>query len=191
MLFRSEDNNVIAIVGTINPEILDIPFISFQDILKEDAKIMLRNLMGITVVSPLSSVIDEELIQIRDDLFSKVDVIDEMSNLLKVKGNVNEDYVMSIYKREMMGGTMIVGNVAIPHGLPENVKKPSLAIFKLKNSIPWENDAETNLIIMIALKENDHDIILKLFDLFSTTKIIEKIDRAHSAKEIANLFLEQ
>ncbi|MCB2340506.1 sigma 54-interacting transcriptional regulator [Clostridium estertheticum] len=186
----TEDHNVIAIVGTINPEILDIPFISFQDILKEDAKIILRNLMGIKVVSPLLSVIDEELIQIRDDLFSKADVIDEMSNLLKVKGNVNEDYVMSIYKREMMGGTIIVGNVAIPHGLPENVKKSSLAIFKLKHSITWENDSETDLIIMIALKENDQEIILKLFDLFSKGEIIEKIDMAHSAKDIANLFLE-
>ncbi|WP_443661030.1 sigma 54-interacting transcriptional regulator [Clostridium sp.] len=187
----NEDHNIIAIVGTINPEILDIPFISFQDILKEDAKIMLRNLMGITVVSPLSSVIDEELIQIRDDLFSKVDVIDEMSNLLKLKGNVNEDYAMSIYKREMMGGTMIVGNVAIPHGLPENVKKPTLAIFKLKNSIPWENDTETNLVIMIALKENDHDVILNLFDLLCKAETIKKLDKVHSAKEIANLFLER
>ena len=186
----SEDHNIIAIVGTINPEILGIPFISFQDILKEDGKLMLKNLMGIKVISPLLNVINEELIQIRDDLFSKVDVIDEMCKLLKVKGNVNENYAMSIYKREMMGGTIIVGNVAIPHGLPEYVEKSSLAIFKLKNSIIWENDTETDLIIMIALKENDQEIILKLFDLFSKAEIIEKIDGANSAKEIANLFLE-
>ena len=174
----SEDHNIIAIVGTINPDILEIPFISFQDILKEDGKRMLKNLMGIKVISPLANVIDEELIQIRDDLFLKVDVIDEMSKLLKVKGNVNENYAMSIYKREMMGGTIIVGNVAIPHGLPEYVEKSSLAIFKLKNSITWENDTETNIIIMIAIKENDQEIILKLFDLFSKGEIIEKIDGA-------------
>ena len=88
----SEDHNIIAIVGTINPEILAIPFISFQDILKEDGKLMLKDLMGIKVISPLSYVIDEELIQIRDDLYSKADVIDEMCKILKVKGNVKEDY---------------------------------------------------------------------------------------------------
>lgn len=186
----SEDHNIIAIVGTINPEVLGIPFISFQDILKEEGKLMLKNLMGIKVISPLSYVINEELIQIRDDLFSKVDVIDEMCKLLKVKGNVKEDYAMSVYKREMMGGTIIVGNVAIPHGIPEYVEKSSLAIFKLKNSIIWGNDTETDLIIMIALKENDREIILKLFDLFSKGEIIEKINGANSAKEIANLFLE-
>lgn len=187
----SEDHNIIAIVGTINPQILEIPFISFQDILKEDGKLMLKNLMGIKVISPLSYVIDEELIQIRNDLYSKADVIDEMCRILKVKGNVTEDYAMSIYKREMMGGTIIVGNVAIPHGLPEYVEKSSLAICKLKNSITWENDTETDLIIMIALKESEKEVILKLFDLFSKYEIIKKIDEANTAKEIANLFLER
>ncbi|MGV8983615.1 sigma 54-interacting transcriptional regulator [Clostridium sp.] len=187
----SEDHNIVAIVGTINPEILDIPFISFQDILKEDGKRALKKLMGIKVISPLLYVINEELIQIRDDLLSKADVIDAMCKLLQIKGNVKEEYAMSVYKREMMGGTIIVGNVAIPHGFPEYVEKSSLTIFKLKNSIIWENDTETNIIIMISLKESEGEIILKLFDLLSKSEMIEKINGANSAKEIADLFLEK
>ena len=187
----SEDHNIIAIVGTINPGILDIPFISFQDILKEDGKRVLKKLMGIKVISPLIYVINEELIQIRDDLLSKADVIDEMCKLLQIKGNVKEGYAMSVYKREMMGGTMFVGNVAIPHGLPEYVEKSSLTIFKLRHSIIWENEAETDTIIMLALKENDREIILKLFDLLSKGEIIERINGVNSPKEIADLFLEQ
>ncbi|MBU3189546.1 sigma 54-interacting transcriptional regulator [Clostridium bowmanii] len=186
-----EQHNIVAIVGTINPEVLGIPFISFPDILKEDGKLALKNLLGIKVISPLSYVINEELIQIRDDLFSKLDVIDAMCKLLQIKGYVTEEYVMSVYKREMMGGTIIVGNVAIPHGLPEFVEKSSLTIFKLKNSIIWENDTETNIIIMISLKESEGEIILKLFDLLSKGEMIEKINGANSAKKIADLFLEQ
>lgn len=187
----SEDHNIIAIVGTINPEILGIPFISFENILKKDGKQVLKNLIGIKVISPLTYVINEELIQIRDDLFSKSDVIDEMCKLLQIKGNVKEEYAMSVYKREMMGGTIIVGNVAIPHGLPEFVEKSSLTIFKLNHFIIWENDTETDTIIMLALKEGDQGVILKLFDLLSKGEIIEKINEANSAKEIAKLFLEQ
>ena len=187
----SEDHNIIAIIGTINPKILDIPFISFQDILKKDGKLMLNNLMGIKLISPLFHVIDEELIQIREDLFSKVDIIDEMCRLLQKKGNVKEAFAMSVYKREMMGGTMIVGNVAVPHGLPEYVERSSLTIFKLKNSIIWENDCETNTIIMLSLKESDGDIVLKLFDLLSKEEIINKMNGVNSPKEIADLFLEQ
>ena len=186
-----EHHNIVAIVGTINPEISGIPFISFPDILKEDGKLVLKNLLGIKVISPLSYVINEELIQIRDDLFSKLDVIDSMCKLLQIKGYVTEEYAMSVYKREMMGGTLIVGNVAIPHGLPEYVEKSSLTIFKLKNSIIWDNDTETNLIIMIALKESEGEIILKLFDLLSKDEIMEKINKANSTKEIEDLFLEK
>ncbi len=187
----SEEHNIIAIVGTIDPKILGLPFISFQSILKEDGKLMLKNLMGIKVISSFAYVINEELIQIRDDLFTKGDVINEMCKLLQIKGIVKQEYAMSVYKREMMGGTLIVGNIAIPHGLPEYVEISSLVIFKLKRSIIWENDTKTDTIIMLALKESDCEIVLKLFDLFSEGEIIKKIKQANSSKEIANLFLEQ
>lgn len=187
----SEEYNIIAIVGTINPEIFGIPFISFKNILRSDGKQMLKNLIGIKISSPLMHVINEELIQIRDDLFSKSDVIDKMCQLMQIKGIIKEGYAMSVYKRETMGGTVIVGNVAIPHGLPEYVKKSSLTIFKLNHSIIWENESETDIVIMLALKENDQEIILKLFDLLSKEEVIERIRQANSSKEIVSLFLEQ
>ncbi|MBU3180297.1 sigma 54-interacting transcriptional regulator [Clostridium psychrophilum] len=187
----SEDHNIIAIVGTINPNIYDIPFISFQSILKEDGKRMLKNLIGIKIINPLTNVIDEGNIQIRDDLFSKGDVIDAMCSLLQLKGNVKEGYAISVYKREMMGGTIVADNVAIPHGLPEHVKKSSLTIFKLKHPIIWDNDTEVDTIIMLALKENDREIVLKLFDLLSKIDIIKKVKQAKSPKEIANIFLNE
>jgi len=185
----SEDHNIIAIVGTINPDIFGIPFISFQSILRDDGKRLLKKLIGVKITNPLTNVINEENIQIRDDLFTKGDVIDAMCSMLQVNGNVREGFAMSVYKREMIGGTIVVGNVAIPHGLPEFVYKSSLTIFKLKQAIIWENETETNIIIMIALKESDREVILKLFDLLCKVETIQQIDEANSAKEIANIFL--
>jgi len=187
----NEDHNVIAIVGTINPEIYDIPFISFQSILKGEGLRMIKKLIGIKVINPLKSVINEENIQIRDDLFSKADVIDAMCSLLQIKGDVKEGFAISVYKREMMGGTIAPGNVAIPHGSPEYVEKSSLTIFKLKQLIIWENDIETDTIIMLALKEDDKEIVLKLFDLLTKVEIIEKINGVTSVKEIADIFLNE
>lgn len=191
ILKASEDHNIIAVVGTINPEIFSIPFISFQDILKESGKLTLKNLIGIEAVNPLSYVINEDLVQIREDIFSKGDAIDEMCKLMQTKDVVNKDYVMSVYKREIMGGTIVAGNIAIPHGLPDYVEKSSICIFKLKHSVIWENDNEVDTIIMLALKEGDGEIVLKLFDVISREDIIEKIKQLNSAKEIANLFLSQ
>jgi transcriptional regulator with AAA-type ATPase domain/transcriptional regulatory protein LevR len=185
----SKDHNIIAVVGTINPEIPGIPFISFQDILKESGKITLKNLIGIKTINPLTKVINESLIQIRDELFSKSDVIDEMCRLMVENGVVNKDFAMSVYKREIMGSTIAAGNIAIPHGLPDFVEKSSICIFKLANPITWENDDEVNIIIMLALKENDKDVILKLFDLISNEEIVNRLEQITYVKEIEDLFL--
>jgi transcriptional regulator with AAA-type ATPase domain/transcriptional regulatory protein LevR len=185
----SKGNNIVAVVGTINPELESIPFLSFQDILKESGILVLKNLLEIKVVNPLKDVIDEELINIRDDVFTKGDLIDEMCNLLIERGRVKKNYTISVYKREMMGGTFIAGNIAIPHGLPELVEKPSLAIFKLNHPIIWNDDFEVSIIVMLALKENDIEIVQKLFELLFKTELVNKIKQARSTKEIKNLLL--
>ena len=66
-------------------------------------------------------------------IFAKSDLIDEMCNLLIAKGKVKENFTISVYKREMMGGTLFEGTFGIPHGFSEFVEKSSLAIFKLNN----------------------------------------------------------
>ena len=185
----SKDNNIAAIVGTIDPELESIPFISFQDILKELGKLRLKNLLGIESINPLINVIDEELIQIKDDIFTKSDLIDEMCNLLITKGKVRENFTISVYKREMMGGTLFEGTFGIPHGLSEFVEKSSLAIFKLNNPILWDYDCMVDVVIMLALKESDVKIVEKLFDTISRTEVADVIKHANSAKEISDILL--
>jgi transcriptional regulatory protein LevR len=185
----SRDNNIAAIVGTIDPEVENIPFISFKDILKESGKLKLKNLLGIENINPLIDVIDEELIQIRDDIFTKSDLIDEMCKLLISKERVKEDYTISVYKRELMGCTLFNGIFGIPHGLSEFVQKSSLAIFKLNKPILWDHDCEVNIVIMLALKESDMKIVRKLFDIISNEEVADGICRAGSVKEISNLLL--
>ena len=187
----NKDHNIIAVVGTINPEIPGIPFISFRDILKEPGKLTLKNLIGIKTINPLTRVINKNLIQIRDDLFSKSEVIDEMCGLMQKDGVVNQDFIMSVYKREIMGSTIAAGNIAIPHGLSDFVEKSSICILKLQNSITWENDNKVNIIIMLALKENDKDIILKLFELMSNEEIVHRLEHMTYVDEIEDLFLNQ
>ncbi|AGX42797.1 sigma 54-interacting transcriptional regulator [Clostridium saccharobutylicum] len=185
----SKENNIAAIVGTIDPELETIPFISFQDILKESGKLRLKDLLGVESVNPLISVIDEELIQIRDDIFVKSDLIDEMCKLLITKGKVKEGYTMSVYKREMMGGTLLEGIFGIPHGLSEFVEQPSLAIFKLNNPILWDYDCKVDVVIMLALKESDVKIVEKLFDTISRAEVIDRLKHADSSKEISDILL--
>ncbi len=186
----SQDNNIAAIVGTIDPGLESIPFISFQDILKESGKLRLKDLLGMEKsINPLINVIDEELIQIKDDIFTKSDLIDEMCNLLIAKGKVKEEFTISVYKREMMGGTLFEGTFGIPHGLSEFVVKSSLAIFKLNNPILWDYGCKVDVVIMLAIKESDMKIVRKLFDTISDAEVAQWIRQANSDKEISDILL--
>ena len=186
----SKENNIAAIVGTIDPELESIPFITFQDILKESGKLRLKNLLGIEKgINHLINVIDEELIQIKDDVFTKSDLIDEMCNLLITKGKVKEEFTISVYKREMMGGTLFEGTFGIPHGLSEFVEKSSLCIFKLNNPILWDYDCKVDVVIMLALKESDGKIVRQLFDTLSKIEVADKIRHGNCAKEISDILL--
>ncbi|RII34448.1 PRD domain-containing protein [Clostridium chromiireducens] len=186
----TRENNIAAIVGTIDPELDNIPFISFQDILKESGKSRLKDLLGIEKsINPLINVIDEEFIQIRDNVSVKSDLIDEMCNMLITKERVKENFTISVYKREMMGGTLFEGTFGIPHGFSEFVEKSSLVIFKLNNPILWDYNCKVDVVIMLALKESDGKIVKQLFDTLSRSEVADRIRHANSAKEISDILL--
>ncbi|NRU22305.1 PTS sugar transporter subunit IIA [Clostridium beijerinckii] len=187
----SRDHDIAAIVGTIDPELESIPFISFQDILKESGKLRLKEFLGINKkqFNPLINVIDEELIKVNNDSFTKSDLIDEMCSLLISKGRVSENFTMSVYKREMLGGTLFEGIFGIPHGLSEFVEKSSIAIFKLNNPILWDYNCMVDVVIMLALKENDGKVVRQLFDTLSKTEVANKLRKSNSPKEISDILL--
>ncbi len=187
----SRDHDIAAIVGTIDPELESIPFISFQDILKESGKLRLKEFLGINKkqFNPLINVIDEELIKVNNDSFTKSDLIDEMCSLLISKGRVSENFTMSVYKREMLGGTLFEGTFGIPHGLSEFVEKSSIAIFKLNNPILWDYNCMVDVVIMLALKENDGKVVRQLFDTLSRTEVANKLRKSNSPKEISDILL--
>lgn len=187
----SRDHDIAAIVGTIDPELESIPFISFQDILKESGKLRLKEFLGINKkqFNPLINVIDEELIKVNNDSFTKSDLIDEMCSLLISKGRVSENFTMSVYKREMLGGTLFEGTFGIPHGLSEFVEKSSIAIFKLNNPILWDYNCMVDVVIMLALKENDGKVVRQLFDTLSKTEVANKLRKSNSPKEISDILL--
>lgn len=185
-----KNNNVIAVVGTINPDIENVPFISFQDILKKSGKVRLMNIIGLDhKINPLIHVLDEQLIQIRDDVFDKSEIIDEMCKLLIDKGRVKDEFTISVYKREIMGGTLFQGTIGIPHGLSEFIEKSSLAIFKLSKPVLWDYDCKVDIVIMLAVKESDGEIVRKLFDTISVEGVLNEIRKANSAKEILDVLI--
>jgi len=184
-----KENDVAAFVGTINPGIESIPFISVEEVLKGDGVEKIKKIIGLKKENPLKEVIDEELIFLDVDAFVKSDVIDLLAEKLYEKGYVDDRFLLSVYKREAMGATILNDGIAIPHGYPEHVIKPAIAIAKLKEPIYWEKDLMADLVFMIALKEESNNYLSWLNKLVLNKEIVQKLKKTKTSMEIKKIIV--
>ena len=187
-----KEYRIIAICGTLETEINDIPFISYTDILKGN---------GIDKViqyskyekeeekeNKLENLIYEELILDDVEGVSKEYIIDTLVAKLEDGEYVDSKYILSLYKREAMGGAVLGGKVAIPHGLPEHVIKPAIAIAKLNKPIVWDNEFMVEAVVLIAIKENNKIEIKELFKKLSDENFLDELKNTKNKTDIAMLF---
>ena len=187
-----KEYRIIAICGTLETEINDIPFIPYTDILKGN---------GIDKViqyskyekeeekeNKLENLIYEELILDDVEGVSKEYIIDTLVAKLEEGGFVDSKYILSLYKREAMGGSVLGGKVAIPHGLPEHVIKPAIAIAKLNKPIVWDNEFMVEAVVLIAIKENNKIEIKELFKKLSEENFLDELKNTKNKTDIAMLF---
>lgn len=190
--------NIAAIVGTIDPKVPGIPFISIEEILDGGAFKKIRDYLGIKGVEEAEGsdkkvyqdLLDEDLILINPDFRTKEDVIEGLYELLFEKKYVKERFLFDLYKREVMGKTLLANNVAIPHGFPENVILPKIAIAVLKEPIEWENGNYADFVFMLALKEGNKEQFLKLYNVIKDREILLKLKSYNDSQSIKNVLLE-
>lgn len=187
-----KEYRIIAICGTLETEINDIPFIPYTDILKGNGidKVIQCSKYGKEdeKENKLENLIYEELILDDVEGVSKEYIIDTLVAKLEDIGFVDSKYILSLYKRESMGGTVLGGKVAIPHGLPENVIKPAIAIAKLNKPIVWDNEFMVEAVVLIAIKENNKMEIKELFKKLSDENFLDELKNTKNKTDIAMLF---
>ncbi len=192
----SIEYDVLAVCGTIKIKVGNIPFIDYESMLNGIGINRLIKLIESendsnesVEHSNLSNLISEELILLNLDCLVKEEVIDKMAELLEEKGFVNNKFMLNLYKRESMGNVVFNNEVAIPHGLPENVIKPAIIMAKLNKPIQWNNENMVDIVFMLALKEDNRQEIKKLFHMIREEDLVKNIRLAQSEKEIVRMFL--
>ena len=158
--------NVIAVVGTIDPQIPGLEFISVKDLFEKNGKNKIIDLAKKNTEDDIQidSILDTSMLFLDKDIKTKKEAINYILNKANEKEYINEKFIKSVYDRETMLPTYINGGIAVPHGLPQYVTKPGIFILRCKDDILWGNNGEmVKLIFLILYKENSKKIFLNIY----------------------------
>ncbi|GAA0107906.1 MULTISPECIES: sigma 54-interacting transcriptional regulator [Clostridium] len=178
--------NIIAIVGTIDSEYPDIPFISIDNLVNGRGLIELKKLINreFEQQNDLQEIITSKLIFNNVTSKFKDEILDMMIKSLINYGYVKKEYFLSVYKREAVSNTFIKGGIAIPHGEAQFVAKPTIAIAKLAKPIIWDGTNSVDLIFLIAINKNSKKYIEQLYRLISMNNVLDSLRKAKKNEEI-------
>ena len=133
--------------------------------------------------------IKKELIELDFDVENQNEYFEKMAKKLNQLGYVKDTFLEAILKREEKFPTALPLEpyiVAIPHVEPEHVKKPFIAVSRLKNPIEWremaanENVLHTKFVFMLGFLEyTDHVNLLQvLIENFQNKELMDKLIKA-------------
>lgn len=182
----AHSNEIVAIVGTVNPNYKTIPFLSAEELFsKSDKLLYILNSKGKSYrENTLKNYINSDLINIENDFVTKNDILDNMTKKLIKEKKVTNDYILSVYKRETMGNTFLEGGIAIPHGESKHITNPAIMITKLATPVLWENNQYVSLIFLLALTEDNGKEIEDLYKLLYKDNVLQSLKEAPSQEEI-------
>ena len=116
------------------------------------------------------------------------------SKYLTEKDYVKSGFYEDIIKRERINSTNIGYNIQLPHCKSTYVKKSSILIIKLKDSIEY-NGNKMNIIFLLSIKkedvENSKEFFKKLYYIINTKNNLKKFYSIEKEQEMKNFFWEE
>lgn len=149
-------------------------------------------------VMSLENLIDERNINLFSKSKTKLEVLAEISNLLKTNGYIADDqiFLQDVLKREDLGPTGMENGIAIPHGESDAVLQATIAIFRTEELLSWESldDKPINFIFLIAVPNEDRDVEhLKILSSLSALLTHEDVQNdlllVKNVEELSNILL--
>lgn len=167
-----QDFKILAIIGTINPEIEGINFIVYEPYLLESGIREFDAILNIEKGKDLAEFSKEDLFVFESGINSQKELIEVMCLLLINKGYVKKEFLESVLQREEMSPTFLKGEIAIPHGDSHIVNKSAIVVAKLKQPISWGR-GQVTLVCLPAFKINDKNVVKSLLKPFLQLDFID------------------
>jgi len=184
---------ILAIVGSVDPQISSIPYISMKELMEDTgvdklSRLLQRPAQGTTVFAPQSSGVPETVKKIECMMLktkkNKHEVIHEMCSYLTDRGYVNPGYEKAVLAREEIGSFLVNNKVALPHADSSYVRSSVVLFAKTDKPVVWCGNQTASLICMLGLDTNGKDSVRYLYDRFLDKKIISRLETAGTEQEL-------
>ena len=197
-----QEYNIIAATGTVHPNLPEIPFITIQELIEGSG---LSRLLGKLQDTPPSDerfhgvafgtwkaldIFRPDCIAVYDSPCHKAMIIEHLCRLLQNAGCVTDQYILDVYRREMLGPTVYRNTIAIPHGTTQNVLHPAVAVGLLPAPIEWMPEVMIDKVFLLALPEDSHDVVCRLRQIFDDKPLLAQISALHNPSEIKDILTE-
>jgi len=112
---------------------------------------------------PIKLDFSQKDIYIHQDLKSKKELLEFLYENLRVRGDVEESYLPSLWERESIGSTMVASGLAIPHGRFDAVKRSCIQVVTLSQPIEWNQNEFVEVIINVVATRQDAGLFATMF----------------------------
>jgi transcriptional regulator with AAA-type ATPase domain/transcriptional regulatory protein LevR len=199
-----QDKDIIALIGTIDPGIRDIPYIPLSRALDYRGLNELKRIINLKIPLeeaeeagekkrfqyPFEQVFREELIIPRASYSTKDQVMEALANLLIKHGYVKESFLLGLYQREQQSPTKFSNGIAIPHTYSDYVIKSAIAVATLEKPVKWDNDYYADKVFLIAMKEQSSLIFRYIYQLGKNQERLAKLSDCRKKEEVINVLYE-
>lgn len=188
-----QSKDLLAVIGTINPNIDGVKFLPTEAIIDGDGMYELQNMFDkskkkiMIKKAEIKPMIREELILQQANFQTKDEVIDTLAAMLENNGHVKESFLINLYKRELQTPTIFANGIAIPHTYPKYIIKPAVAIATLKKPVKWAENYYADIIFMLALDYNNDSVLRYLYIIGNNKEFLNKLRECRKRDEISSL----
>lgn len=103
---------------------------------------------------------------------------------------MDERFLESVMKREMITPTNVTEEIALPHGLNEHVKKNRIGIITTRKPIVW-GKSTVSIIFLLAVNFSDaaatKKLLSELYSFISNKDLMERIKICSTYEEVLRL----
>lgn len=205
-----KSKDVIAVVGTINPNIPGLPFIFIESILNGSGIQQLRQLMDYAATSGsaggaasetaaacpadtscgasigLADLLSPDLAVFDLEGGTKEEIIRRLCGRMTESGAVTADFTEKVLERETLAATYIGRQTAIPHADPRYVKKAAVVFGKLNDAVPW-GEHPIRYIFLLALPAEGQEIIQQLYRMVTSDRYESDMEQVQNGRQLLEL----